>query len=296
MAEENTIPSPPKITDSELEECRRTGNYCPVLFEWYKYVGSLCNFYACIKLDSPAIRTIPAIHYYILVGLLNRCSRLMLANVALSHEGLFGETTNIIDRCITESATKVKWLTHHKKEDYFSRLLSEGLKTEIEFKAEIQAAIGERGELLQIEKRMLDSIQNHIKSSGLSESEIAASKKLPDMAAMLNSLGENRLMYIVAQRIGSHHIHGTWPSLRLHYLEDEDGVLRPRDHNCETHVNQYVFVPLLVLEAMNSFIEYICDDSSDIDAFQRLPNAIMEEIMKINLEVIGDDFELVTGI
>lgn len=296
MNEEISLPNPPTISVEELEECRRSGDFCPILFEWYKYVGLLCNYYACIQLDSPAIREIPPTHYFVLVGLLNRCSRLMLANVALSHEGLFGETTSIVDRCIVESAIKVTWLSHNKNEDYFKRLLSEGLKTEIEFKERIEAIIEERGAPLQIEKRMLESIRNHINSSGLSEDEIRVSKKLPDMAAMIDNLGHDRLMYIVAQRIGSHHIHGTWPSLRLHYLEEEDGVLKPRDHNCETHVNQYVFVPILVLKAMNSFIEFICNNPADIDAFQSAPIAVEKEIMKINQEVVGKDFERVTEI
>lgn len=296
MAEETKIPDPPVITEEDLNKCRKTGDFCPVLFEWYKYVGSLCSFYSCIRQDSPAVRSIPPIQYYILVGLLNRCSRLMLSNVALSHEGLFGETTNIIDRCITESATKIAWLCHHRKYDYFNRLLSEGLKTELEFKKVIEKAINDRGKPLKIEERMLKSIQNHINSSGLSESEIGTAKKLPDMAAMIESLGHDRLMYIVIQRMGSHHVHGTWPSLRLHYLEEENGILHPRDHDCETHVNQYVFIPILVLTAMKNFIGFICKDEADREAFQQVPNAIEEEIMKINEEVVGEDFEHVSEI
>ena len=296
MAEETKIPDPPVITEEDLNKCRKSGDFCPILFEWYKYVGSLCNFYSCIQQDSPAIRSIPPIQYYILVGLLNRCSRLMLSNVALSHEGLFGETTNIIDRCITESATKIAWLCHHRKDDYFNRFLSEGLKTELEFKKVIEKAINDRGKPIKIEERMLKSIRNHINSSGLSESEIETAKKLPDMAAMIDSLGHDRLMYIVIQRMGSHHVHGTWPSLRLHYLEEENGILHPRDHDCETHVNQYVFIPILVLTAMKSFIDFICKDEADREAFQQVPNAIEEEIMKINEEVVGEDFEHVSEI
>ncbi len=235
MPEETKIPDPPIITEEDLNKCRKSGDFCPILFEWYKYVGSLCNFYSCIQQDSPAIRSIPPIQYYILVGLLNRCSRLMLSNVALSHEGLFGETTNIIDRCIAESAIKIAWLCHHRKDDYFNRYLSEGLKTELEFKKLIEKAIDDRGKPIKIEERMLKSIRNHISSSGLSKAEIETAKKLPDMAAMIDSLGHDRLMYIVIQRMGSHHVHGTWPSLRLHYLEEENGILHPRDHDCETH-------------------------------------------------------------
>lgn len=291
MVDETIFPEPPDITEEDLRKCREAGDYCPVLFEWYKYVGMITNFYASIQQDSPALRSIPSIHYYILVGLLNRCARLILSNVALSHNGLFGETTSIIDRCIVESAIKIRWLCHNNKDEYFGRFLSEGLKTELEFKKNISSNINDRGHQIVIERRMLKSIDNYINSSGLCESDILGSKKLPDMAAMLNSIGYDRLMYIVIQRMGSHHIHGTWPSLRLHYLKDKNGTLSPRDHDCETHVNQYVLVPLMVLKAIRTFIEFICPDEADRVAFKKVPKAIEGEILKINKEVVGSDFE-----
>ena len=86
------VPNSPRISAEQLEECRKTGDFCPILFEWYKFTGALCNFFASIKRESVALRSVPAQDYYVLIGLLNRCSRLMLANVALSHEGVFGET------------------------------------------------------------------------------------------------------------------------------------------------------------------------------------------------------------
>jgi hypothetical protein len=264
-----------------------------MLFEWYKFVGALCNFFACIRPDSPAVRAIPRLHYSVLIGLLNRCSRLMLSNVALSHEGLFGETTALIDRCIFESCVKVAWLCQNDSADRFDRFLADGLKTELELKAKIKANIGSRGgQIVEIEKRMLASIDRHMASSELSESQIASTKKLPDMAAMIEGLAQDRLMYIVGQRIGSHHVHGTWPSLRTHYLEDnEEGMLRPRDHDCPTHVNQYVFVPMIVLGAMKGFVHFIFSEEDDIAPMVRLVDAIEKEIAKVNTEVVGNDFE-----
>jgi len=60
---------------------------------------------------------------------------------------------------------------------------------------------------------------------------VLTTKKLPDMASMLLDLGENRISYVVLERYGSHHVHGSWPSLRAHYL-------------C------FVFIPLIVLRNM----------------------------------------------
>ena len=286
------IPLPPRITEEQLAQCRDAGDYCPVLFEWYKYVGVLCNFSASIRGDSPAIREIPPLHYAVLVGLLNRCSRLMLANVALSHEGLFGETTSIIDRCIFESAVKTIWLCTKRDDESFLRFIADGLKTEIEFKEKIEKNISEQGGTpLTIESRMLKSIDNYILSSGLSTDQIVAAKKLPDLALMIDEIGHDRLLYIVGQKIGSHHVHGTWPSLKLHYLQENEGILGPRDHDCPTHVSQYMFIPLFVLQAMRSFVEFIFREGEDAEAFTLLLNEVGEQIHEMNLEVVGKDFE-----
>jgi hypothetical protein len=216
----------------------------------------------------------------------------MLANVALSHEGLFGETTAIVDRCIFESAVKIIWLSESALVDKFERLIADGLKTELEFKDKINSNIANRsGEVLAIEKRMLISIENHIKSSGMTAQEIAARKKCPDLASMIDEIGHDRLFYLVGQKMGSHHVHGTWPSLRLHYLEEgENGELRPRDHNCATHENQYIFVPLVVLGAMGAFVRFVMPNAQDQAVFINLLESVGKEFEKINAEVIGDDF------
>lgn len=297
MIDSLEIPQPPEISLDQLESCRESGDYCPVMFEWYKYTGLICNYYASIQIDSPAVRTIQPIHYAVLIGLLNRCARLMFSNVALSHEGLFGETTSIIDRCIFESALKVIWLCKKGDEESFLRFLADGLKTELDFKKSINTKITNRsGEKLIIEERMLASIDRYIASAELSEDQIASAKRLPDLAAMINTIGHDRLLHIVGQKIGSHHIHGTWPSLWLHYLEEEKGILVPRDHDCPTHINQYVFIPLVVIEAMKAFVRFVFPDSGDVQALLELIESVTEEIQELNREVIGDDFENVREI
>jgi hypothetical protein len=292
MFNEFQFPLPPEIAPENLERCRATGDYTGILFEWYKYVGLVCNLIACGQRFSPAIRNIEPIHYHVLVGLLNRCSRLMLANVALSHDGTFGETTSIIDRCITESAIKVMWLCKTSAPDRFTRLIADGLKTELELEAKIRAIIQARnGNVLRIEDRMLCSIENHIVSSGLSRNDIATAKRIPDMASMIDHIGGDRLMYIIVEKIGSHHIHGTWPSLRLHYLRDHEGELAPTDHDCPTHMNQYLIVSMLVLMALRAFIEFVIRSPEDIAFFTNRFDAIQEEIQHINAESLGNDFE-----
>ena len=298
MSNPFSFPEPPVITQDDLRKCRESGDYCPVLFEWYKFIGLLCNFFSRIRADSPALRPMPPLHFAALIGLLNRCARLMLSNVTLSWEGLFGETTAIIDRCIFESSVKVSWLCHKGTDEAFERFLADGLKTELEFKRSIQANINARGGIpLQIERRMLTSVDRYIASSGLTEAGIASAKKLPDLASMIQDLWHDRLIYTIGHRIGSHYVHGTWPSLRMHYLEDAaDGHVRPRDHDCRTNVNQYLFVPVIVLGAMESFINFVCSEPEHLTAFSDFLKSVRDEIQSITVELVGNDFERVSEI
>src|SRR5712692_8319600 len=176
-------PDPPSFSEEELRTCRESGDYRPILFEWYKFVGSLTAIAAHVQRSTPAFKNIPPQHYHVLVGLLNRCARLMLSNVALSHEGKFGETTAIIDRCIFETAVKITWLCTDSRQQKFAQYLADGLRTELEFKQAINANIAAReGRMvLPIEERMLRSIENHISAAELTEKGIAETKRLPDM-------------------------------------------------------------------------------------------------------------------
>ncbi len=294
MDEQAILPDPPYFTNEDFQKFKDDDDFMPALFEWYKYVGQVCIYLAQIGRESLAVKDISPIHYAILTGLLNRCTRLMLSNIVLSHKGRFGETTAILDRCIFESSLNVRWLCLKNSEDYFERFLADGLKTEIELENKITENITDReGEVLVIEERMLKSIDNYIDKSGLTRDEINDSKKLPDIASILRDLGSDRLLYVVKQRLGSHHVHGTWPSLLSHYLEaDEKNEFYPRDNNCETNPNQFVITPLLVLEALKAFITFVIEKEDAVEILNLL-ESIKEEIVEIHHLMVGNDFQSV---
>lgn len=293
MNESFDIPDQPEFSDELIQSCHETGNFSPVLFEWYKFTAQICNFFARIDLNSAFIREIQSVHYAVLSGSLNRCSRLMLANINLSHQGLYGETTAILDRTIFETAIKVAWLCAQSSDESFIRFLADGLKTELELKQKILSSIEARqGESLPIEDRMLQSISQHIGDSGLEEGVIGDARKLPNLYAMLENLGLDRLIYISMQKIGSHHVHGTWPSLKFHYLrKSEDGAWCPRDHDCHTDQIQYAVISLLVLSAIESFVEFICRDEDDREGLGQVLVATSREIEAIIKVTNNQDFE-----
>lgn len=216
----------------------------------------------------------------------------MHSNVALSSKGLFGETTAIIDRCIFESAIKIIWLCEQPLQENFTRYLADGLRTELELKSEIESRIEARGgKTLPIEVRMLKSISNHILAAELTETDITSAKKLPNIASMISSAGLSRLSYVVSQRLGSHHVHGTWPSLLFHYLEEKEGAagvrFALRDHDCPTHINQFMSVSRILLRATSAYVKYAIADRNYSQAFDDVLKSTRDEIMRIFTEAKG---------
>ena len=167
-SEDVAVPEIPEFPAELWEQCRNDGDFMPILFELYQEVGLLCNTAASISRASPALRSVPPVHYAVLRGLLNRCSRLMLANMHLTADGLFGETLDLISRCIMESATKVQWLCAKDSEEHFARYLADGLKKDIEWKRLVESNVRERdGKRLPIEERMLNSVNRCVRLSGI---------------------------------------------------------------------------------------------------------------------------------
>ena len=296
MIDSTYIPDPPEFSEEQTKACHESRDFRPMLFEWNKFIALLCNYFSLIHPKSPMLRSIPKIHYSVCVGLLNRCSRLMLSN--LSQEGRHDESTSIIDRCIFESCVILTWLCLKNDKESFERFLADGLKTELAFKSDIEKNIKKRkGQINVIEDRMLTSINNKIISSTLTESQIRGTKKLPDIAAMLEKIGHSRLMYTVGQKIASHFVHGTWPDLTFHYLEiTPEGFWSPHNHINSTHQNQYIFVSLVVLDAMKSFIEFCIADQKDRLSINELIDSVIINIQNIKKETDENNFDVIPTI
>lgn len=265
----------------------------PILFEWYKYIGVVCNILASISSESLAVRKMPPLNYAILTGLLNRCSRLMLSNIRLSVMKKYGETIMLLDRSIYESAVIVRWLCLKDRDECFHRYLAQGVKSDLKLKDHIQQNIAERGgDALVIENSMLSSIEECIKSTNLSEKQIHKMKPLPDLWSMCRDVGLSEKFYIGTQRMGSHEVHGTWTALRSHYLrQDADGAYRLRDHDVRPHENQFMVIPLIILDTLNQFIEYSVPNPTHREPIQLIVADARAEILKLTQEIVSPDFE-----
>ncbi|MBN2572104.1 MAG: hypothetical protein JXA68_08250 [Ignavibacteriales bacterium] len=292
--QELVFPDLPFFDKTKVDSCKEAEDYRPIFFEIYKHVGIICSLISCINKKSPGIKNISNAHYGLLTGLLNRCSRLMLANVSLSCNGKFGETTAILDRCIQESAINVRWLCKYEKENSFERFLISGLKSDIELEKNIKQKIKSRdGKILEIEKRMLESINRGIYLSGIDRKDFESFPRLPTFETRIKNLDyeNDELPYTVIQRLGSHHVHGTWTSLLTHYLDEDNGELHPNDNLVSIHVNQFISVSLEVLEMLKDFINFITNENDISDYYLKELTKIREYLDSYRIEVRGNDFE-----
>ena len=107
--------------------------------------------------------------------------------------------------------------------------------------------------MLVIEKRMLASIDRQVEQSTLTENEIRETISLPlYLAAMMKTVGLDRLMYFAGQKIGvsSCAWHMVQPYTSLDLDQTSDGRWHPDGHPCPTHQNQYFHISLVVIAAI----------------------------------------------
>ncbi|CAE6701543.1 hypothetical protein R20943_00594 [Paraburkholderia aspalathi] len=80
----------------------------------------------------------------------------------------------------------------------------------------------------------------------------------------------------------------------MHYLEhSDDGTFNLRGHDCDTHVNQYVVIPHLVLEAMGNFVCFIMAEQEDVLSMTQLFESIQKEIQRVLKVIAEGDWDIV---
>jgi hypothetical protein len=251
------LPEVPIITEEQLETARKTGRYEAVAFEEYKFVAQIVALLARISNKSKDFKKISTQEYHVLMGLMNRCGRLMLGTMELSHKGKFAETTAIIFRCISETGIKIIWLCTDPSLGKFAVYVNDGLKPEIELKDIIESKVKASGDKISIiEDRMLKSIERNIKYAETTEHAIRSSGRMPNMAYLTNLVGFDRTMYVTFQRLGSHNVHGTWHSLFTYYLEEAGDELVPRGNDSSTHANEYLGTAFIMARAIRAYSEF----------------------------------------
>ena len=132
---------------------------------------------------------------------------------------------------------------------------------------------------------MLASIERHRWLAGLSWEDIHASKKLPPLNEMMRTLKIDPLAYIVGQQLGSHSVHGSWPSLLTDYLWiDDDGSFQLRDNEIEPSSAQFAAGAGHVLEAAATAVSYAFhDDGAQVALRLRSSKTALKAFYRANV-------------
>lgn len=291
------IPTPPRFTRREVEQLVCEGDWLVPAFEWLRFVGLLAAEVCSLSnLDPKAIRR-PEIHYAVLRGLLNRCSRMILADVKLAAERRHGEVVALFTRCICESAITARWLMTRDEPELFRRYVASGLRSDLELKKNLLSNIDRRGgTALVIEERMIDSIARCLELGEMTEEEVWSTKRMYTFEAICRDLDLPPEGYTVLQRISSHAIHGSWTDLLFHYLESKgDAPLGPREGVNPPDPKHLAAVALEVLAALGQYVRFMVGEAEAKEALGSVCSSSRSAILDILDIVSVDDYEVASA-
>jgi hypothetical protein len=219
-------------------------------------------------------------------GLVIRVTKFMKAVMALLIDKVseHGEVIMALNRCITESATNLRFFCEKATDQDFEEYIKSSLKAEKEQYALIQENIKRRGKILPIENRMIKSITNVFKISGVAEAEIEklAIPRRKDYKTILTTLGMESI-YPLLQGIQSHSIHGSWVDLIKHHLEEFDSGFRPTPDPVIPDARLLCPVNIFVLTAVESYIrKYFPEGDGGIAILLARITDLMDRLTKID--------------
>ena len=146
-----------------------------------------------------------------------------------------------------------------------------------------------------IERRMLMSIDDTIQASGLTDDEVRAAKKVIDLGSIIKKLNLPRGLYTVTQKFGSHSVHGTWTDLYFHHLERSGDRFVPAYRDVAPDENDLRMTTIFVVDALRAFMFFLlaAHEPDTFPEFRKFCDAVVEELVRLQLLTAGDDFEIV---
>lgn len=286
----------PIISEETVDKCRRQGDFRNILFEYYRFVGQLAVVCSCILFESPAWKQERSRKTWeVCAASFSRIKNLVSANLEFFQDDRYIEATQILDRCIFETAAKICWISQDASEVRLRRFLEGSLRPDREHKATIEANIAERGgPPLKIEDRMLTRMQRSEQLSGIGDIPTNDLRRMPDLSVILSEIGHSRSVYVAVGKVGSHAIHGNWQHLLSRNLLEKEGRLDLLHRPGVSDPAQHSLISLFVLEACSAYVGncFIDDGQDSIQAhIGKLIETAQSEIRRWNRESMGDDFE-----
>jgi hypothetical protein len=226
----------------------------------------------------------------ICAGLLIRISKFMLVITELSADGNRGEVVQALNRSILESAINLEFLVRTKEDKFYERFVKFSLGPERELYDLIQANIAARsGEVLPIEQRMMESINDTCKVSGVKIEDV--DRKYGDWGGgvreRLKAINKETT-YAMVQRIPSHAVHGTWVDLYTNHLEYivKTDVYAPQPNFTWVDARFLGPTAILVLDSVRPYLERFFSHALDFATLEDRLGDLQKRI--INAEQIHE--------
>jgi hypothetical protein len=255
-----------------------------VVFELYKEALSVVNLAAHLLDDTANAKGGWSRNQAICAGLMIRISKFMLVVTQLSAKRDRADVVFALNRSILESAVNLEFLLTKNDNAVFDQFVKFSLGPERELYDIVHANIAERGgELLPIEKRMLDSINRVCEASGVKIEEV--NQKYGDWGGgvrqRLKALNKEE-QYVAVQRLPSHAVHGTWVDLCMRHLKNEPKTDVFLPDNSFANVDARLLGPIatFVLEPtklyLQRFFSNVPEMAKLLERIEDLQNRIIE--------------------
>jgi len=205
-------------------------------------------------------------------GLLVRITKYMGSVLALlvDEVGNHGEVIMTLNRCILESAIKLRFFCEKATSQDYENFIKSSLKPEKEAYEQIEKNIQERGSELPIEKRMKGSIEKTVRLSGYTMTDLSSIPQFKNYKDILISLGMGDF-YSFGQGIPSHSIHGDWVELLLHNLEESGTGFAPKPEHLTPDARLICPINIVILDAIKSYLsKYFASEAIPALLFNRI--------------------------
>lgn len=206
------------------------------------------------------------------VGLLVRITKYMGSVIALLVDkvGNHGEVITTLNRCILESAIKLRFFCEKATSQDYENFIKSSLKPEKEAYEQIEKNIQERGIELPTEKRMKESIKKTLRLSGYVMTDLSSIPQFINYKDILISLGMGDF-YSFGQGIPSHSIHGDWVELLLNNLKESGIGFTPKPEHLNPDARLICPINIFILDAIKSYLsKYFTGEEIPILLFNRI--------------------------
>lgn len=254
-------------------------------FELYKEAASLVNLASHLLDDDAVTNGGWPRNQAICAGLLVRISKFMLVVTQLSADRYRAEVVAALNRSILETAVNLEFLVTTNDGDLFDKFVTLGLGPERELYDTIQANITARGgEELPIERRMLSSIDDVCRMSGVKIEGVERKHKewAGNVRARLQAIGKGE-QYAAMMRIPSHAVHGNWVDLYKNHLEVDrkSGFFSPKSRFSAVDERHLGPIAIVVLGALEPYLLRYFSTIPEIRGLLTRIDGLSDRIIKV---------------